>query len=234
MPRALILIPTYNEAENIAPLVDELLALPLRPDLLVIDDNSPDGTGQRLDDLRAGKEDRLHVIHRPDKQGLGSAYLLGFSHSLNQKYDNTLCMDADFSHAPQDVPRLLSELQHADLVCGSRYVPGGAIHNWPRSRHLLSRGAALYTRTLTRLPVHDPTGGFNAYRNDMLAALPLDRVTCEGYSFQIVMKLMVWRRGYRITELPIEFTERRTGQSKLNAGIVQEALRVVWNRRGET
>jgi len=226
MHRALVLIPTYNERDNVSRLTEAVLAHAPEAEVLVIDDASPDGTGQILDALSTDHP-RIHVLHRASKQGLGSAYLAGFQWSLEHGYDLLVCMDADFSHDPADLPRFLEALQTADLVSGSRYLTSGGIRNWPWNRRILSRGAALYARLLTGMPFTDPTGGFNGYRASMLRALPLHLVASEGYSFQIEMKHLAWMEGFSIRELPIEFVERRQGKSKMSAGIVHEALRIV-------
>lgn len=227
MHPTLLLIPTYNERTNAPALVEAVLGLEIGVDLLVIDDASSDGTGDVLDRI-AEQEDRVEVLHRPAKLGLGSAYRDGYAWSLERGYTFTVCMDADLSHNPDDLPRFLEEICEKDLVGGSRYLPEGGIVNWPWNRHLLSRGAAVYTRLITRMPLTDPTGGYNAYRNEMLRQLPLSELTSNGYSFQIEMKYLAWSRGFRVGEIPIVFTERRAGKSKMSPGIIREALRVVW------
>lgn len=227
MNKNLLLIPTYNERKNVSPLTEQVLKKVPDLDLLFIDDNSPDGTGEVLNHL-AEKNDRIHVLHRKEKSGLGSAYLEGFRHSLETGYDNSICMDADFSHNPEDLPRLIGMLDSHDLAGGSRYLKDGGILNWPLPRLLLSKAAAGYARLLTRMPFTDPTGGFNAYRNEMLRQLPLSEVSSQGYSFQIEMKYLAWKQGFTVTEIPIIFTERREGKSKMSAGIVREALWIVW------
>lgn len=227
MHSALILIPTYNEVANAPALAKAILEMKLPVDMLFIDDSSPDGTRDILDRL-AGEQPAIQVLHRESKLGLGSAYLAGFAWSLRHAYKTTICMDADFSHDPADLPRFLQQLENKDLVAGSRYLPSGGIVNWPWNRRLLSRGAAMYTRILTRMPFTDPTGGFNGYRNDMLARLPLDAIVSQGYSFQIEMKVLAWQQGFRTLETPILFTERRSGKSKMSAGIIREALWIVW------
>ncbi len=224
--RALVLSPTYDERPNVALLAEGVRRALPEADLLFIDDASPDGTGEEIDRL-AGGDPRIHGLHRPAKQGLGRAYLAGFAWSLARDYEATLCLDADLSHNPEDLPRLLEALREADLACGARYMPGGGVLHWPRRRLLLSRGAALYTRLLSGMPFHDPTGGLNAYRNSLLAALPLHDIHSNGYSFQIEMKHRAWRDGFRCREIPITFTERRQGRSKMSPGIVREALWVV-------
>lgn len=229
--RMLILIPTYNERENIAALLRELMASVPEADLLVLDDGSPDGTAEVVEGLEADGAG-VRVLRRDGARGLGRAYVDGFRLSLAEAYDVTVCMDADFSHDPQDVVRLAAEVRAgADVVVGSRYVSGGRILNWPFNRLLLSRAAALYTRGVTGLPVWDPTGGFNVYSKHALSLLPLDRIHSEGYSFQIEIKYTLWKLGCRIEEVPIVFTERREGRSKLNRGIVREAIWLVWRLR---
>jgi glycosyltransferase involved in cell wall biosynthesis len=226
MPSTLLLVPTYNECTNVRAFTDQVRAAAPDIDILFIDDASPDGTGALLDEL-AGESAVIQVLHRKEKSGLGTAYREGFAWSLEHGYTFTVCMDADLSHDPADLVRFLKELETHDVVCGSRYLPDGDIVNWPLNRMLLSRGAALYTRLITRMPLTDPTGGFNAYRNEMLARLPLAEMTSNGYSFQIEMKYMAWSREYRVTEIPIVFTERRSGKSKMSPGIIREALWLV-------
>lgn len=227
MPSTLLLIPTYNERDNVSLIAEKILALNLELDVLFIDDNSPDGTGEVLDQL-AAEHSCINVLHRSEKGGLGNAYREGFAYSLERGNTYTICMDADLSHNPSDLSRFLKSLEEADLVSGSRYLKDGGILYWPFRRKLLSRGAALYTRLITRMPLTDPTGGFNAYRNEMLAALPLSEMTSNGYSFQIEMKHLAWSGDYRVKEIPIIFTERRSGKSKMSPGIIHEAVWLVW------
>jgi len=227
MKKTLLLIPTYNERTNAPALAEAVLRLDIGVDLLFIDDNSPDGTGDLLDRI-ADNESRVAVLHRPEKDGLGSAYKDGFTKSIEGGYETTLCMDADLSHDANDLPRFIEALETYDIVGGSRYMKDGGIINWPLPRLLLSRAAASYARLLTRMPFTDPTGGYNAYRNDMLGKLPLSEVSSQGYSFQIEMKHLAWKQGFKVSEIPILFTERREGKSKMSAGIVREALWMVW------
>ncbi|MCC5843825.1 MAG: polyprenol monophosphomannose synthase [Verrucomicrobia bacterium] len=229
----LILIPTYNERENIAALIGELAGAVPEAEILVLDDGSPDGTADVVEELEAERP-RVRVLRREGVRGLGRAYLDGFRLSLADGFDVTVCMDADFSHDPEVVPQLVKCLQDgADAVVGSRYISGGRILNWPLNRLLLSRGAAVYTRLVTGLPVRDPTGGFNVYSRRALEMLPLDRIDSDGYAFQIEIKYTLWKLGCRIDEVPIVFTERREGRSKLHRGIVGEAIGLVWRlRRG--
>lgn len=226
-PRALVVTPTFNERENLADLVAQVLALPPGIDLLIVDDNSPDGTGVLADEF-ASRSNRVHVIHRKEKDGLGRAYVAGFHWALARDYPFILEMDADRSHDPKDVPRLLSAAEEADLVLGSRYRDGIRVINWPLPRLMLSLGAALYVRVITGMPFSDPTGGFKCFRREALACLDLDRVRSNGYSFQIELTHQIWRRGLRIREVPIIFTDRFLGQSKMSGRIVREALLMVW------
>ncbi len=229
--RMLILIPTYNERENIVTLLRELQTSVPEAEVLVLDDASPDGTADAVEDV-SSELSGVRVLRREGARGLGRAYLDGFRLSLADDFEVTVCMDADFSHDPGDVIRLAQGLKAgADVVVGSRYISGGRVLNWPLNRLLLSRGAALYTRLVTGLPVKDPTGGFNVYSRRALKALLLDRIDSDGYSFQIEIKHTLWKQGFRIDEVPIAFTERREGRSKLNRGIVREAVGVVWRLR---
>lgn len=224
---ALIIVPTYNERENLRPLVARVLALPDPVDLLVVDDNSPDGTGALADEL-ADANPRLAVLHRCDKDGLGRAYCAGFSWALRRHYEFILEMDGDFSHNPDDIPRFLKAANDADLVLGSRYVNGIRVINWPLGRLMLSLGAARYVRMVTGMPFSDPTSGFKCFRREALATIDLDAVRSNGYSFQIEMTHKLWRTGFRVTEIPITFTDRFQGTSKMSHGIVREALMMVW------
>jgi glycosyltransferase involved in cell wall biosynthesis len=192
-------------------------------DLLVVDDNSPDGTGELADAL-AQREDWVHVLHRAGKEGLGAAYLAGFAWARDKGYDVVVEMDADGSHAPEQLPRLLAALQHADLVLGSRWVEGGEVRNWPRSRELLSRGGNAYTRIALGLPLKDATGGYRAYRRTVLDPLLDAGVASQGYCFQVDLAWQVWRAGHRVVEVPITFVERERGESKMSRAIVAEAL----------
>lgn len=225
--RALVIIPTYNERTNLPLLVPAVLAQDPRLEILVVDDNSPDGTGALADEL-ARREPRVHVLHRPAKAGLGKAYLAGFRWALERGYDFVFEMDADFSHDPKYLPDFLREIQDADLVVGSRYKTGVNVVNWPLSRLLLSVGANRYARCVTGLPLTDSTGGFKCFRRAVLEAIPLDRVKSNGYAFQIEMSFRAWRKGFRIKEIPIVFTDRVEGQSKMNKRIVREAIWMVW------
>jgi len=230
LERVLVVIPTFDEIENLESILARTRAANPAVDILVVDDSSPDGTGELADRVAVGDE-RIHVLHRAEKVGLGPAYLAGFAWGLDREYDVLAEMDADGSHAPEQLPDLLHALSEAeaDLVIGSRYVPGGEVRGWATWRLLLSRGGNRYARTMLRLPVHDATGGFRAYRADVIGALHLDDISSAGYCFQVDMAWRTWRAGYDIVEVPIAFTERTLGRSKMSASIVGEALvRVGW------
>ena len=230
--RVLVIVPTYNEVENLERIVERLLVSVPEANALVVDDSSPDGTGELADKL-AAREPRVHVLHRAGKTGLGPAYVAGFSWALERGYDVVVEMDADGSHAPEQLPRLLAALEHADLVLGSRYVPGGNVEDWPVHRLVLSRMGNRYTRRLLRLPLTDATGGYRAARAELIERLPFDDVASEGYCFQVDWAWRAVRAGARVTEVPITFTERAFGRSKMSGSIVREALvRVtVWGLR---
>ncbi len=223
--RCLVVIPTYNERENLRPLVRDVLAF-LDTDVLVVDDGSPDGTG-RMADAMAEADPRVRVLHRQGKQGLGTAYLAGFADAIGRGYERVFEMDADFSHAPWDLPRLCAASQDAALVLGSRYVRGGNTVGWDLRRRMLSRGANLYARTWLTSGVRDMTGGFRCYHTAALAKLDLSRVNGKGYAFQIEMVFRMGRAGFAVREIPIHFVDRRVGQSKMDARIAREALLLV-------
>ena len=221
--KILVIIPTYDERENLPIILDRLLAAVPNSAVLVADDSSPDGTGEIADE-RAAADDRVHVLHRPVKEGLGAAYIAGFAWGLEHGYDVLVEMDADGSHAPEQLPRLLDALQHADVVLGSRYVSGGYVVNWPKRREWLSRGGNLYSRFALGVRIYDITGGYRAYRSEVLQALPLEKVASHGYCFQVDLAWRAVQAGFRVTEVPITFTEREIGTSKMSGGIVREAL----------
>jgi dolichol-phosphate mannosyltransferase len=225
--RALVVIPTYNERINLPQIVPQILAQDSRLEVLVVDDNSPDGTGRLADELAAA-DPRVHVMHRPEKAGLGKAYIAGFRWALEREYDFIFEMDADFSHDPKYLPELLRAAADADLVIGSRYRTGVNVINWPISRLLLSLGANQYARLVTGLPVNDSTGGFKCFRRKVLESIDLERVRSNGYSFQIEMSFRAWKKGFRLSEIPIVFTDRVEGQSKMNKRIMREAIWMVW------
>ena len=218
-----VIIPTFNEAENLEEIVGRVRAAVPAADILVADDNSPDGTGEIADKL-AARDEHVHVLHRPVKQGLGAAYLAGFGWALDRGYGAVVEMDADGSHDPAELPALLAALADADLVVGSRWVRGGTVRNWPRSRELLSRGGNAYTRVMLGLSVHDATGGYRAYRAATLNGIALHSVRSQGYCFQIDLTLRAVRAGHKVVEVPITFTERAHGNSKMSRAIVAEAL----------
>ncbi len=225
--RALVVIPTYNEAGNVPSIVPQVLAQDPRLEILVVDDNSPDGTGQ-LAAAIAAKEPRVHVLHREGKLGLGTAYLTGFRWALDRGYDYVFEMDADFSHDPEHLKQFLKAIEEADLVLGSRYLGGKVtIVNWPMPRLLLSYCANVYARWVTGLRIWDLTGGFKCFRRRVLEAIDLPRVRSNGYAFQIEMSVRAWRKGFTLKEIPIVFVDRTEGQSKMNKTIVREAVWMV-------
>ena len=228
--RYLVCVPTYNERANLPLIVPAILEQDPRLEVLVIDDSSPDGTGELADTL-AAESPRVHVLHRGAKEGLGRAYLSGFRWALDRGYEFILEMDADFSHDPKFLPLFIEASQQADLVIGSRYKQGVNVINWPISRLLLSLGANQYARMITGLPISDSTGGFKCFRRDVLAAIDFSRVRSNGYAFQIEMSYRAWRKGFRIVEIPIVFTDRVEGQSKMSKRIVREAVWMVWSLR---
>jgi len=228
--KALVIIPTYNERENLTELLRQIFAQNLPLEVLIIDDNSPDGTGAVADQLVAS-DPRVHVMHRPGKMGLGSAYVAGFQYALERDYDAVFEMDADFSHNPDSLPQFLRELETADLVVGSRYLHGVTVVNWPLKRLILSYGANVYSRIITGIPIKDLTGGFKCFRRQVLEALDLSRVRSDGYTFQIEINYKTWRKGFRIREIPILFVDRRAGESKMSRRIVWEAAWMVWRLR---
>jgi dolichol-phosphate mannosyltransferase len=228
--RAVVCLPTYDERENIEPITAAILAATDDVDVLVIDDNSPDGTG-RIADAIAARQPRVQVLHRGGKEGLGKAYLAGFAWALARGYPLVLEMDADFSHNPAYLRRMLAKAAEADLVLGSRNVKGGGTVNWGVGRKVLSRGGSFYARTILGLPVRDLTGGFKCFRREVLLAIDLASVACTGYAFQIELTYRAARKGFRIAEIPIVFEDRRVGHSKMSKRIVLEAIHKVWTIR---
>ena len=225
--RGLVVIPTYNEVGNLTPLVEQVLAQDARLEILVVDDRSPDGTGQLAGAL-AQKEPRLHVLHREAKLGLGTAYITGFKWALERGYDFVFEMDADFSHDPAHLKDFLKAIANADLVLGSRYLGGRVtVVNWPMGRLVLSYGANIYARRITGLRIWDLTGGFKCFRRRVLEAIDLSQVRSNGYAFQIEMSVRAWRKGFALKEIPIVFVDRTEGQSKMNRSIVREAVWIV-------
>ncbi|SCK06109.1 dolichol-phosphate mannosyltransferase [Streptomyces sp. WMMB 714] len=229
----LVIIPTYNEADNIELVTARVRESVPEAHILVADDNSPDGTGKIADEL-AAQDDRIKVLHRKGKEGLGAAYLAGFRWGIEHGYGVLVEMDADGSHQPEELPRLLTALKGADLVLGSRWVPGGRVVNWPRSREILSRGGSLYSRVLLDLPLRDVTGGYRAFRSETLQGLGIDAVASQGYCFQVDLAHRAVRAGFHVVEVPITFVERERGDSKMSRSIATEALwRVaVWGVQG--
>ena len=225
--KALLIVPTYNEIENISRIISIALSKSTNLEILVVDDNSPDGTGDVVQKL-AETEPRIHLIRRSGKMGLGSAYVTGFKYALKEGFSYILEMDADFSHNPDDLPQLLAEAEHNDLVIGSRYCNGVNIINWPIKRLLMSYFASKYVRTITGMPVKDPTGGFKCFRKEVLEAIDLDAILSDGYAFQVEMNYRTWVKGFKIKEIPIVFTERINGISKMSRRIVWEASWMVW------
>lgn len=230
MNETLIIVPTFNERENLPRMAERLLSLSTKVDLLVVDDNSPDGTGKIADELSA-RHSEIHVLHRSEKNGLGRAYIAGFQWALDRNYEFIFEMDCDFSHDPEDIPRFLEAARNdnADLVLGSRYSGGVRVVNWPLKRLMLSRSAGIYVHVITGMPFSDPTGGYKCFRRRALQAIELDDVRSNGYSFQIEMTHRLWRQGFKIIEVPIIFTERVEGHSKMSRQIVREALLMVWS-----
>ena len=224
---AIVIIPTYNERENVAAIVERVLAIAnLR--VMIVDDDSPDGTGEEADLLRSRHGDRLLVLHRSGSRGLGRSYCDGMRAALDFDVEFICQMDADFSHDPADLPRLVDAGASADLVVGSRYVPGGSVHNWPRRRLWLSAFANRYVRAITGLPVHDCTSGFRCWRRELIARLPLDRIVSDGYAFQVELTWAAHVHGARILEVPIAFVERRQGASKMSGPIIAESALLPW------
>jgi len=221
--RVLVIIPTYNEAENIRLITERVRRAVPSVDILVTDDNSPDGTGAIADDL-ATVDDHIHVLHRPAKQGLGAAYVAGFAWAKEKAYDVVVEMDADGSHAPEELPSLLDTLRDNDAVLGTRYVPGGSVHNWPLHRLALSRGGNIYIRMALGMPFKDATGGYRAYKMAVLDAIDVGTVASQGYSFQVELAWRAYRHDFRIAEVPITFTERERGASKMSGNIFKEQL----------
>jgi dolichol-phosphate mannosyltransferase len=229
--RGVVIVPTYNERENIGRIVESVLAQDERLDILVVDDGSPDGTGALVDEL-AAVQPRVNVIHRERKLGLGTAYVAGFRWALSRGYAFVFEMDADFSHDPNHLPSFLAEIENADLVLGSRYRNGKVtVVNWPISRLMLSYSANVYARYVTGLQLWDSTGGFKCFRRHVLEAIDLGAVRSNGYAFQIEMSFRAWKKGFRIVEIPIVFTDRSEGESKMSGRIVREAIWMVWRLR---
>jgi len=231
--KILIILPTYNEKENLENAVGRIFEVDPSIHVLVVDDNSPDGTGQLAEKLKSG-DPRVHVLHRPRKEGLGRAYLEGFQYALSKDYEYIFEMDADLSHDPKYIPDFLAAAGEADVVIGSRYLTGVNVINWPMSRLLLSYTASLYVRIITGLPIKDPTGGFKCFRRKALLGLNLARISSSGYSFQIEVSYKCWKKGFVLREIPIIFTDRKLGRSKMSTGIFREAVVLLWKLRLRT
>lgn len=225
--KALVIIPTYNESENIAAIIKAVLKESTELEILIVDDNSPDGTAKIVTEMQKENQ-KINILQRNGKMGLGSAYVAGFKFAIEQKYDYILEMDADFSHDPDEIPRMLKEIKDNDLVVGSRYLNGINVVNWPLRRLILSYFAAKYVRFITGMPLNDPTGGFKCFRREVLEKIDLDDIISDGYSFQIEMNFRTWCNNFRIKEIPIIFTDRRSGHSKMSKKIVWEAIFTVW------
>jgi dolichol-phosphate mannosyltransferase len=229
--RALVIIPTYNERENVARIIAAVLAQDPSIDVLVVDDGSPDGTGQIADEIAASNP-RVHALHRAGKLGLGTAYVAGFKWALERNYELIFEMDADFSHSPEALPLFLKAIESADVVLGSRYQNGQVnVVNWPMSRLFLSYSANIYARRITGLPIFDATGGFKCFRRRVLESIDLDDIRSNGYAFQIEMTFRAWKKGFKIVEIPIVFVDRTEGSSKMSKRIVREAVWMVWRLR---
>ena len=230
MEKVLIIIPTYNEQENVRSIAAAVFQACSYANILFVDDNSPDGTGNIIKEMGAADK-RIHTLHQRDKRGLGRAYVAGFTWALERDYTHIFEMDADFSHNPSDIPKFISAAKSADLVLGSRYINGIRIINWPLSRLILSRAASSYVRLVTGMPFSDPTGGYKCFRREILEAIDLEQIKSNGYSFQIEMTYTAWKLGFRLVEMPIIFEDRRSGHSKMNPSIVREALWLVMKLR---
>jgi len=228
--RNLVVIPTYNESENVKTLVEQIFKLPVTVDILVVDDNSPDGTGELVEEMIL-RYSRLYLMHRKGKEGLGTAYCAGFQYALERGYDNVIQMDADQSHDPNAIPEMLENLKKYELVIGSRYNHGVSVVHWPIRRLILSYGANVYTRIITGMPLKDSTSGFKAWRTEVLKTIDLDRVSSQGYSFQIEMNFRAWKNGFSIKEQSIIFYDRMVGKSKMSRRIIFEAVFMVWTMK---
>ncbi len=226
----LVIIPTYNEIENIERMIEVVSSLPEQPEILIVDDNSPDGTGSKVTEIK-NENKKVHLIERSGKLGLGTAYIEGFKFALANGYDYIIEMDCDFSHDPKDISRLLKEIDNYDLVIGSRYIQGVNVVNWPLRRLILSMGASFYTRVVTGMPLKDATSGFKCFRKKVIESIDLDKIHSNGYSFQIEMHYKTWKKKFRIKEMPIIFTDRIDGRSKMGKDIVREAIFMVWKLR---
>lgn len=227
MPKALVIIPTYNEAQNAEKIITEVLQQSEMVEILIVDDNSPDGTADIVKKTMANNT-KVHLLQRERKMGLGTAYVAGFKYGIQNHFDFIFEMDADFSHNPKEIPIMLNKMDECDLLIGSRYIKGVNVVNWPMKRLILSYSANIYTRVITGMPVHDATAGFKCYKRKVLEALNLDAIRSNGYAFQIETNFLAWKKGFVIKEMPIIFVDRRVGVSKMNKKIVHEAAFMVW------
>jgi dolichol-phosphate mannosyltransferase len=227
MAKTLVVTPTYNEAENVERIMSAVLSQDPSIEILIVDDNSPDGTAQIVEKIQASNN-RVHLLKRAGKMGLGTAYVEGFKFAINNNYDFVMEIDADFSHDPNEIPNFLKKIQEFDVVLGSRYINGVRILNWPIRRLILSYGASLYTRIITGMPIKDATGGYKCFRIAVLKSINLDNIHSNGYAFQIEMNYKAWKKGFKIFELPITFVDRTHGTSKMSKKIVYEAVLLVW------
>jgi dolichol-phosphate mannosyltransferase len=227
MPKTLVVTPTYNEAENVERIINAVLSQDASIEILIVDDNSPDGTAQIVEKIQANNN-RVHLLKRAGKMGLGTAYVEGFKYAINNNYDFVMEIDADFSHDPNEIPNFLKKIQEFDVVLGSRYINGVRILNWPIRRLILSYGASMYTRIITGMPIKDATGGYKCFRIAVLKSINLDNIHSNGYAFQIEMNFKAWKKGFKIFELPITFVDRTHGTSKMSKKIVYEAVLLVW------
>ncbi len=228
--KTLIIIPTYNEIDNLRPLLEEIFSYAPETDILIVDDNSPDGTGDLADEIH-NENPRVHVLHRPGKLGLGTAYIAGFKYAIEHNYDAAFEMDADFSHDPRYLPDFLKAIENADVVIGSRYIPGGNTPNWSMLRRLISGGGNIFARFMLGIPVHDCTAGYRCYRREVLEKIDLDTIQSQGYAFQVELAYRVMKQGFKIVETPIVFMDRRVGKSKMSRKIVIEGFAYVLKAR---
>ncbi|MEW6062043.1 MAG: polyprenol monophosphomannose synthase [Bacteroidota bacterium] len=233
MPKALVIIPTYNEAQNVEKIITEVLQQADIVEVLIVDDNSPDGTADLVKKMMENNP-RVHLIQREKKMGLGTAYVAGFKYAIQHQFDFVFEMDADFSHNPKEIPVMLSKMDGCDLLIGSRYVKGVNVVNWPMKRLMLSYSANIYTRLITGMPVHDATAGFKCYKRKVLESIDLDAIRSNGYAFQIETNFLAWKKGFVIKEMPIVFVDRRVGVSKMNKKIVYEAAFMVWKLKARS
>ncbi|MEW5799494.1 MAG: polyprenol monophosphomannose synthase [Bacteroidota bacterium] len=233
MPKALVIIPTYNEAQNAEKIITEVLQQSEMVEILIVDDNSPDGTADIVKKMMANNP-KVHLIQRERKMGLGTAYVAGFKYGIQHQFDFIFEMDADFSHNPKEIPIMLSKMDECDVLIGSRYIKGVNVVNWPMKRLILSYSANIYTRVITGMPVHDATAGFKCYKRKVLETINLDAIRSNGYAFQIETNFLAWRKGFVLKEMPIVFVDRRVGVSKMNKKIVYEAAFMVWKLKARS